>query len=373
MNLKKIAKKILPYWVRRPFRLAYEFCLRTSWKFRLPPKYDEKVAAEVEDYLNKYHGFDVQEPLIEPVPASWDYVETGTQTIIRNEIGLSQWEYVIHRANEIPSPALLSLGSGPCGIEISLAEKFRTSYSYHCLDLNERLLTLGKNQAVRKGLNLTVQTMDLNRITIEPAQYDIITAFASLHHLIELERVYEAVNRALKPEGIFVVLDVITRNGLRMWPETFSKAKAIWSILPDKYKMNHTLHVDPSFTPELANKNHSTGNFEGVRSGDVLPLISLYFDPVIYIPLHSICRIFLDTTYGPNYDMSNPGDRAAVEFLWSLDRHYLEARILPPGSMFAVMRKKGCAEPEKVQEVSRRMLGDCRSRMRRWVAAGKGV
>ena len=189
LDLKEKVKKVLPYWVRRPLRLAFEFGLRIGQRFRLPPKYEEKVAAEVEEGLSEFQNHKDDEPLNESAPPSWDFVETATQELIRKTIGFSQWEYVVDQVNLLPAPELLSLGSGPCGIEISLAERFQTSYHYHCMDLNKRLLDMGKKQADQKGLNLTVQEMDLNRIVLEAEKYDIITAFASLHHLIELESV----------------------------------------------------------------------------------------------------------------------------------------------------------------------------------------
>ncbi len=160
----------------------------------------------------------------------------------------------------------------------------------------------------------------------------------------------------------FVAVDVIGRNGLKMWPETFKVLKQLWAILPDKYKVTHTRYAVPRFVRSITNHDYSEGSFEAVRSQDVLPLFTGFFDPNIYVPFHSICRYLLDTQYGPNYDLNDPLDRATIEFIWDLDCHYIRERILPPGTMFALMKRKGRGDPRVVAETATRMLADSRSR-----------
>lgn len=329
--------------------------------------YEKRIAQEKKEYIEKYADYSKDEPLFEKTSDSWGYVEQATQRLIREKVGFSQWEYVIHRANQIEKPEMLSLGSGPCGIEISLAEKIISNYHYHCLDLNEQILEIGKKQIEKKGLNITVESKDLNFIGLEENKYDIITAFASLHHLTALEEIYTEINSALKPDGILVTVDVITKNGLMMWPETYEIIKRLWSIWPDKFKINHTYFGAPRFTIEYANNDYSQGSFEGIRCQDILPLIPEYFDPIIYVPCHSICRQFLDTQYGPNYDLTDSFDQSMVEFIWNIDCYYIQEHILPPGTMFAVMRKKGTADLKICAEVTAQMSADSRSRQERWI------
>lgn len=340
---------------------------KTLIKSQISTEYEERMAQEKKEYLEKYAEFTEDEPLFERTSDSWGYIEQATQKLIREKVGFSQWEYVINQASQIEKPEMLSLGSGPCGVEISIAEKITSNYHYHCLDLNEELLGIGKKQIEKKGLNISTEPMDLNLISLEEKKYDIITAFASLHHLNELERVYTMVNRALKPDGIFVTVDVITKNGLMMWPETYDVLVRLWSIWPDKFKINHTYYGTPRFTPEYGNIDYSQGSFEGIRSQDILPLIPEYFDPIIYVPCHSICRQLLDTQYGPNYNLDDPFDKSMVEFIWNLDCYYIHERVLPPGTMFAVMRKKGTANPKIVAEVAGHMNADSRARQVRWI------
>jgi SAM-dependent methyltransferase len=380
VRLRKAIAPFLPRWLKRLLRGGYQTL--SPWFKRLlrggyrkcreiihpppPPTYEDKVAEEIREFAEKYASHSEDEPLVERAPASWDYVITATQNLIREKVGFSQWEYIVHQANQIEAPEMLSLGSGPCGIEIYLAERITSAYHYHCLDINGQILKMGKKQAEKKGLNITVQEMDLNRIKLEPNKYDIITAFASLHHLAELEKTYAAVNNALKETGIFVVFDVIMRNGLRLWPEAYKVIRDIWALLPDIFKTSYTREAVPRFMPDFPNDDYSRGTFEAIRSQDVLPLVSEFLDPIIYVPLHSFCRHLLDTQYGPNYDLNDPFHRSVVEFLWYLDCYYVRERILPPGAMFAVMRKKGSANSEVVSEVAGRMLADSRSRQKHW-------
>lgn len=365
--MKSLIAPYVPYRVKRFLKTLYAnepISLENSIK---PKSYDERMTEEKKHYLEMYKDRAEDEPLFERAPASWGYLERATERLIRSKIGYSQWEYIVHQANQMEAPQMLSLGSGPCGVEMGLAEKITSNYHYHCIDLNEHVLAIGQRQMEKRGLNMTVQAMDLNFIELETEKYDIITAFAALHHLDELEKIYAAINNALKPNGIFATVDVITRNGLMMWPETYEVVKGLWSIWPDKYKFNHTSYATPRFTPEHKNVDYGKESFEAIRSQDLLPLLPEFFDPIIYIPYYSISRRFLDTQYGPNYDLNDPYDYGMVEFIWNLDCYYIRERVLPPETMFAVMRKKNMGDSEIVASVSQRMQADSRARQKSWI------
>jgi len=70
----------------------------------------------------------------------------------------------------------------------------------------ENLDILFKKGQTDKKLNLFA---DLNFVTLKENTYDIIIAKSILHHIINLEHLLTQVNRALKQDGIFVLLEYI--------------------------------------------------------------------------------------------------------------------------------------------------------------------
>jgi SAM-dependent methyltransferase len=70
----------------------------------------------------------------------------------------------------------------------------------------ENLDIVFKKEQNDKKFNLFA---DLNFVTLKENTYDIIIAKSILHHIINLEHLLIQVNRALKPDGIFIVFDYI--------------------------------------------------------------------------------------------------------------------------------------------------------------------
>ena len=83
---------------------------------------------------------------------------------------------------------MLSLGSGPGGLEIAFAREVPHSF-IQCFDLNPDLVELGRQRASSERLNVDFQIADLNRIDLPRRDYDIVFCHASLHHVLELERI----------------------------------------------------------------------------------------------------------------------------------------------------------------------------------------
>jgi hypothetical protein len=79
---------------------------------------------------------------------------------------------------------------------------------------------------------------------------------------------------------------------------------------------------------------------ECIRSQDILPLLRSNFTEQYYVPYFSMSRRFFDCVYGSNYDLTNPLHRAAFDWIWELDCHYIETGKLRPETVFGVYRLK---------------------------------
>jgi SAM-dependent methyltransferase len=232
---------------------------------------------------------------------------------------------------------MISLGSGPGGVELMLAREAPEA-QYDCVDVNPSLLALGSRRAAEEGLPVSFQQGDLNTIKLPEREYDLILCHASLHHVIELEWLAAQMRKALREGGELIVVDVITRNGFRMWPETRRIVKALWKTLPEQYRINHTAYPQKRVDADIWEADTRVSGMECIRSQDVLPVLARHFRTEILVPYMSISRRFFDTMYGPNYDLSRPLDGAILSWLWELDCSYLDQKVLRGESVFAVYR-----------------------------------
>jgi len=299
--------------------------------------YRQRTSEEIEHY-HECHG--AGEPaaasaLMEPAPAVWEEMQRRASGLVSQELGADIVSYVAGRLAGRAEARLVSLGCGPGGVELAIARQARAA-SILCLDLNPGVLALGREAAEAEGLNVRFEPTDLNTVTLEPGAFDVVFCHASLHHILELERLADQIKRTLREGGALVVTDVITRNGYRMWPETRRTVQAIWKTLPERYRVNHTAYAGPRIDEKVWESDMRGAGMECLRSQDILPVLRERFEVECFVPQFALCRRFFDTMYGPNYDLSRPLDRAVVDWIWELDCDLIREGKLGPETFFGV-------------------------------------
>lgn len=233
----------------------------------------------------------------------------------------------------------ISIGSGNCNIEIemilTLKQKGFNNFTIDCLDLNTAMLDRGKALAAEKGVaeHLQVQQGDFNEWN-PTAKYDAVIANQSLHHVMNLENLFERIQQSLQPDGLFITSDMIGRNGHMRWPEALAIVEEYWAELPEKYKYNHQLkRLELLFD----NWDCSGESFEGIRAQDILPLLQKYFHFHLFIGFSNIASSFVDRGFGPNFDVNQEWDRSFIDRIHERDEQELRKGHLKPTHMLAVL------------------------------------
>lgn len=300
-------------------------------------EYHEHVREEIEYYGRAYQDDKARETLTQPVPPSWVEVENRSAALIRAQTGNDEVGHVVQRLRERPGARMLSLGCGPGDVALVIAQHTPQA-AIVGIDSNPDLLELGRQRAVELALNLEFVAADLNTVELPRAEFDIVFCHAALHNVIALERLMAQMRRALRPGGAFITVDVITRNGYLMWPETRQVVEGVWRTLPAKFRLNHLAYPAPLLDDQIWEADTRLSGLECARSGDILPAIDSCFAIEHFVPYMSISRRFFDGMYGPNYDLTAPLDRAVFDWIWELDLYYLGAKRLSPETFFGIYR-----------------------------------
>ncbi len=236
-------------------------------------------------------------------------------------------------------PLFASLGAGDCDIEVRTAKILKKrgldEFTIECLELNTQLLDRGRASAREAGIeqHLAFVEADFNSWTADK-QYTAIVASHSLHHMVELEHVFDEVRRALHPAGYFVAADMIGRNGHMRWPEALGEMRPFWYELPLEYRWNHQMS---RLEEEYINHDCSTQGFEGIRAQDILPLLVERFDFKLFVALSNLMDIFVDRGFGPNFNKDGEWDRDFIDRVHACDEQAILSGRLTPTHMYAVM------------------------------------
>jgi SAM-dependent methyltransferase len=249
---------------------------------------------------------------------------------------------IVERCSQDPDKTVgvISIGAGNCDQESRLAatlvgenvENFRID----CLDINGEMLDRGRRMAEELGVGgkLGFIQADINDWDPETG-YSVCLGLQSLHHFVELETLFEKVREALSTHGVFLVNDMIGRNGHMRWPEALVYVEHIWHRMPDRYKYNHTTEQSEG---EFVNRDCSTSGFEGIRAQDILPLLIEYFHFEVFLAFGNIIDPFVDRVFGPNFDADSDQDRQFIDRVSALDDRLIDEGIVKPTHLIASLR-----------------------------------
>lgn len=308
--------------------------------------YDQRVERELQTYRDT--------EVVHDLPQIFHYWSHNHLRPIFEDAGIASIEAFfgdnLHAAAQrtgSAAPRFLSIGSGNCDTEVSVALALRAmglkDFVLECMELNEDMLLRGKGHAESRGVagNLAFTRGDFNSWTAS-ARYDGIMANQSLHHVLNLEGLFSQVKAGLHEKGYFVVSDIIGRNGHMRWPEALRIVHELWRELPESHKYNHALK---RFENPYENWDCASEGFEGIRAQDVLPLLLQSFHFKTFVAFGNVIDIFTDRGFGPNFKPDDPRDRAFIDNVHRIDEDGIAKGTLTPTHMIAVLSKEPVADP----------------------------
>jgi SAM-dependent methyltransferase len=238
----------------------------------------------------------------------------------------------------------LSLGAGNCDREIDLALCLKGDFTIDCLDLNPTMLERGRRASESAGLSLHLNFIPADLNSWKAAdEYDAIIANQSLHHVVNLEGLFDQVKRSLRPGGQFLISDMIGRNGHQRWPEALDVIHEFWRKLPPSYRFNQLV----GYYEELYQSwDCSVEGFEGVRSQDILPLLLEHFHFRLFIAYGNVIDPFIDRAFGCHFDPAAEWDRSLIDQVHQRDEDELASGRLKPTHVIAIVTNEPCAAPQ---------------------------
>jgi len=237
-----------------------------------------------------------------------------------------------------PRPRYLSIGCGDGANEIALArrliERGLVDFEFVCADLSAPLLERF-DKAVDNDLRgfFTLAQVDLNRMDAEISGcFDGVMASHSLHHLMELERVFDWVRRVLRPGCVFAINDMIGRNGHMRWPEAAAFIQLLWPLLGERQRYHAQFK---KVFAEFEDWDCSSYGFEGVRAQDILPLLVKTFSPRKFLAGGGIVDPFIERGFGFGFNIADDDDCKLLKFICQLNDALLDNGQITPTFMLA--------------------------------------
>jgi SAM-dependent methyltransferase len=312
------------------------------------PQYKDRLSAEINNYQRALE----QGGLANSIPKIFSYwagkyLSPRLKRIYGhtniNEIFASELIANSKKAN-CPKFRILSLGSGDCRTEVEIARLLARDgmqFTFVCTDVNETVIAKANTICRDSGLeqNFEHLCVDLN-VDFPDIGFDAVIANHSLHHFVGLENIFNNIKKRLRIGGVFVINDMIGRNGHMRWPEALIFVEQIWNFLPREKKFNNHAKCYEDW-PYVNFDCTSGGDFEGVRAQDILPILLDNFFISKFVSFGNIPDVFIDRAYGPNFSPDDEDDCRLIDYLDSLNTHLIDMGIIKPTMMIATLQHSG--------------------------------
>jgi 2-polyprenyl-3-methyl-5-hydroxy-6-metoxy-1,4-benzoquinol methylase len=240
-----------------------------------------------------------------PVPGAWD--DHQMHQILFGE----SLAFFLTEVERYRSAHTLDLGCGAGWLSLELA---RAGLHVTGIDVSEGQIDVARRYAASierpstfGSLQYTVA--DLSRLDLEPNSYDVITAWGALHHISALDHLLRQVDRALKPEGVFLVYDDIdwaTCN--HVWlglaylliPGHEPIGQRVRKIYR-RFLHGETIILSTSERKRLPRDTGADSPFEMVHGADILDLVGKYFHVTqLKTSIAMSLAMFLQISKGPD-------------------------------------------------------------------------
>ena len=168
-----------------------------------------------------------------------------------------------------PGSRILSLGCGLAPKEQAIAAAL-PDREILGIDIAAETVEQARKQALAAGLqNLHMRVGDFNKLDgldLQPAALDLVLGLGAIHHVENLEGLWAAARRWLRPGGVVMAQEYIGPNRFQ-WTDAQIEAgsKALAEIVPDQHKVHHH-NVDRPPPEAIAALDPS----EAVRSAEIL-------------------------------------------------------------------------------------------------------
>jgi SAM-dependent methyltransferase len=176
---------------------------------------------------------------------------------------------------------VLTLGCGQGEFERGIAN-YHFATIHDAIDISEHATAEAARLAREAGLNhIHYRATDFNTMELPEAAYDVVFGISSVHHVAQLEGLFEQVARALKPGGFFMLDEFVGPTQFQWTDDQLAIANEELCRLPSDLRR----HVRTGATVERIPRHtiaemNAVDPSEAVRSAEILPLLPKYFDVV---------------------------------------------------------------------------------------------
>jgi 2-polyprenyl-3-methyl-5-hydroxy-6-metoxy-1,4-benzoquinol methylase len=247
-----------------------------------------------------------------------------------------------------PVKRALSLGCGGGNLERALIS-LNAAHIIDAYDVSTESIRLATALAEDEGIGdrINYEARDINTIKLPPNTYDFVIIKMALHHFEQLEHVYQQVAASLKPNGVFVFNEFVGPSRYQWTDLQLQIMNSILKSLPQKntwsaWTHNYLQEIARPTVEEMIAMDPS----EAVRSGEIMTLLTDYFEILEYKPYGGTILHILLNHIMPTFDLNDPADVERLRGLFQLEKSMIQNGVIGSDFAYVVARPLNRVEEE---------------------------
>jgi SAM-dependent methyltransferase len=203
-------------------------------------------------------------------------------------------------------------------------------------DLAQGALDAARAAADAEGVaGLSYERRDLERDGLGLSHLDLVLAHQGVHHIYELEAVFDSVYGSLRPGGVFHLHEFVDADRFQ-WPDRQVQEMTDWlQSLPKRYQITRGGLVKSCAGRATIEEMIAYDPSEAVRSSAIEPLVSERFEILERRALGGTLAMMALADIGQNFNPNVPEDAAHIERLLAREDELMASGEI--GSDFAII------------------------------------
>ncbi len=233
----------------------------------------------------------------------------------------------------------LSIGCGKGDLERQCL-KMRACKKIDAIDIATGAIDEAKKIAEQQGISeIYYEAKNIEKTDLPKEKYDVVFSSSSIHHIKDLEGTFEKIQKSLKPNGLFILLEYVGPSQFQFSPKVVNIINEILNILPYHYKKSSKSEkFKESFdksTVEYMNENDPS---ESIRSAEIIQTLSEYFTIIEKKDYGGTILHMLLQDILANFNHEDFRDIALLKILILLENILIREAVIPSDFAFIVAR-----------------------------------
>jgi ubiquinone/menaquinone biosynthesis C-methylase UbiE len=174
----------------------------------------------------------------------------------------------------------LSIGCGN-GVLERQARTVGAVGSFDAYDIALGAIQEAQKLAMAEGIDrINYEVKNFNNLELPESHYDVVFASSAIHHIKNLEGLFEQIKKTLKPGGLFIMIEYVGPSQFQFTPKAVGIINDILSILPPRFRRLNTVPPQERLAFHVSSVEYmnATDPSEAIRSAEILPLLKNSFE-----------------------------------------------------------------------------------------------